>query len=180
MPLDLIENKSALIQVMAWFHQPTSCLLPLSMLNCWPRFMSPYGVSRPQWVNSHTQKSTEKEIHSKFVLIKENALKSLRLKDAYASVNYAIIGSGNGLSPVQWSNAELLSIVVAFEIVICKGQPFIQVTMCHVLLSYFPPSWSEALATVHSTALGRYGNNLTHWPLGVGDLNKILDKYFSS
>ena len=26
--------------------------LPEPMLNCWPRSLSPYGVTRPEWVNS--------------------------------------------------------------------------------------------------------------------------------
>ena len=46
MPLDLTDDKSTLIQVMAWCHQATSHYLS----QCWPRFMSPYGVTRPQWV----------------------------------------------------------------------------------------------------------------------------------
>ena len=33
---------------MAWCHQATSHHLS----QCWPRSMSPYGVTRPQWVNS--------------------------------------------------------------------------------------------------------------------------------
>ena len=36
-----------LVQVMAWCHQATSHYLN----QCWPRSMSPYGVTRPQWVN---------------------------------------------------------------------------------------------------------------------------------
>ena len=31
---------------MAWFHQATSHYLS----QCWPRSLSPYGVTRPQWV----------------------------------------------------------------------------------------------------------------------------------
>ena len=46
MPHDLTDDKSTLVQVMAWCHQATSHYLSL----CWPRPMSPYGVSRPQWV----------------------------------------------------------------------------------------------------------------------------------
>ena len=34
-------------QVMAWYRQATSHYLSL----CWPRSLSPYGVTRPQWVN---------------------------------------------------------------------------------------------------------------------------------
>ena len=47
MPLDLIVEKSTLVQVMAWCCQATSHYLS----QCWPRPMSPYGVTRPQWVN---------------------------------------------------------------------------------------------------------------------------------
>ena len=69
------------IQVKAWH-----------MNQCWPRPRSrtPYGVTRPQWVNS------------------------LRPSDAYICVsNLTIIGSDNGLSPgrrqaIIWSNAGIL------------------------------------------------------------------------
>ena len=46
MSLDLSDDKSTLVQVMAWCHQATSNYLS----QCWPRSMSPYGVTRPQWV----------------------------------------------------------------------------------------------------------------------------------
>ena len=48
MSLDLFDDKSTLVQVMAWCCQATSHYLS----QCWPRSMSPYGVTRPQWVNS--------------------------------------------------------------------------------------------------------------------------------
>ena len=44
MPLDLIDDKSALVQVMAWCRQATSHYLS----QCWPRSMSPNGITRPQ------------------------------------------------------------------------------------------------------------------------------------
>ena len=46
MPLDLTDDKSILVQVMAWCHQATSHYLS----QCWLRSLSPYGVTRPQWV----------------------------------------------------------------------------------------------------------------------------------
>ena len=39
-------DKPTLVQVMAWCRQATSHYLS----QCWPRFVSPYGVTRPQWV----------------------------------------------------------------------------------------------------------------------------------
>ena len=45
-PQDLTDDKSTLVQVMAWCHQATSHYLS----QCWPRSLSPYGVTWPQWV----------------------------------------------------------------------------------------------------------------------------------
>ena len=47
MSRDLTDDKSTLVQVMAWCHQATSHYLS----QCWPSFLSPYGVTRPQWVS---------------------------------------------------------------------------------------------------------------------------------
>ena len=47
MPVDLIDGKSTLVQVMAWCRQASHYLS-----QCWPRSLSPYGVIRPQWVNT--------------------------------------------------------------------------------------------------------------------------------
>ena len=47
MPLDLTDDKSTLVQVMAWCRQATSHYLS----QCWPRSVLPYGFTRAQWVN---------------------------------------------------------------------------------------------------------------------------------
>ena len=47
MPQDLTDDKSTLVQVMTWCHQATSHYLS----QCWPRSLSPNGITRPQWVN---------------------------------------------------------------------------------------------------------------------------------
>ena len=47
-PQDFIDDKSTLVQVMAWCPQPTSHYLK----QWWPRSQAPYGTARPQWVNS--------------------------------------------------------------------------------------------------------------------------------
>ena len=51
MPLDLTDDKSTLVQVMAWCRQATCHYLS----QCWPRSMSSNGVTRPQWVNNHPE-----------------------------------------------------------------------------------------------------------------------------
>ena len=47
MPQQLTDHQSTLVQAMAWCRQATSHYLS----QCWPRPLSPYGVTRPQWVN---------------------------------------------------------------------------------------------------------------------------------
>ena len=44
---DLVDDKSTLVQVMAWCRQATSHYLS----QCWPSSVSPSGITRPQWVN---------------------------------------------------------------------------------------------------------------------------------
>ena len=46
MSLDFTDDQSTLVQVMAWCRQATSYYLS----QCWPRSLSPYGITRPQWV----------------------------------------------------------------------------------------------------------------------------------
>ena len=48
MSLDFTDEKSTLVKVMAWCRQAPSHYLS----QCWPRSLLPYGVTRPQWVNS--------------------------------------------------------------------------------------------------------------------------------
>ena len=51
MSTDLTDDKS-LVQVMVWCRQATSHYLS----QCWPRSMSPHGVTRLQWVNKSEYK----------------------------------------------------------------------------------------------------------------------------
>ena len=43
---DLSDDKSTLVQVMAWYRQASSHYLN----QCWPRSLPPYGITWPQWV----------------------------------------------------------------------------------------------------------------------------------
>ena len=47
-PQDLVNNKSALVQVMSWFHQPTCHYLS----QCCPSFVLQCGIIGPQWFNT--------------------------------------------------------------------------------------------------------------------------------
>ena len=50
MSLDITDDQSTLVQVMAWCCQATSHYLS----QCWPRSLSPYGVTRPHWVKDYS------------------------------------------------------------------------------------------------------------------------------
>ena len=57
---DLTVDKSTLVHVMDHCHQATGH----NLSQCWPRSLSPYGITRPQWVigtsyNGMTQLSVE-------------------------------------------------------------------------------------------------------------------------
>ena len=56
MSLDLTDDKSTLVQVMAWCRQATSHYLS----QWWPRSLSPYGVTGPQWVKEHVSRNVYK------------------------------------------------------------------------------------------------------------------------
>ena len=59
MSLNLTDDKSTLVLVMAWCHQAISHYLS----QYWPRSLSPYGVTRPQWVKEKEHYSTGKLPH---------------------------------------------------------------------------------------------------------------------
>ena len=63
MPQHLTAHWSTLVQAMAWCHQATSHYLSQS----WPRSLSPYDVTRPQWVkwNGPLVSFSEKSVRSK-------------------------------------------------------------------------------------------------------------------
>ena len=52
--LDLSDDKSTLVQVMAWCRQAKSHYLN----QCWPRSLPPYGIIRPQWVKKGVNRMT--------------------------------------------------------------------------------------------------------------------------
>ena len=75
MPLDLTDDKSTLVQVMAWFRQAPSHYLN----QCWPRSMSPNGITRPQWVDWLAYIDTTNEVnipHGKCILMQFGSLEN--------------------------------------------------------------------------------------------------------
>ena len=59
MPQNLMNERSTLVHIMAWCRQATSHYLN----PCLPRFMLPYGVTRPHWVKASQIIGTSHEHH---------------------------------------------------------------------------------------------------------------------
>ena len=63
-----IDDMSTLLQVTDWCHQVTSRYLS----QCWPRSISPYGMSRPQWIRHMPTFTESTQIHwNKNVILAE-------------------------------------------------------------------------------------------------------------
>ena len=78
-------DQSTLVQVMAWCRQATSHYLS----QCWPRSMSPNGITRPQWVKMTDEVSWN--------LVALRVIAHCGLEMSYSM--WVNIGSGNGLAP---------------------------------------------------------------------------------
>ena len=111
MPLCLIVDKSTLVQVMAWCRRATSHFLS----QCWPRFMSPNGVTRPQWVNETSCVILHSTGGEKICSNPNHILTHCSRVTHICASTLPIIGSANGLSPGQrqaiiWTSDEILLI----------------------------------------------------------------------
>ena len=103
MPQNTFDDESALIQVMAWCHQATSHYLS----QCWPRSVSPYGTTRPQWVKHLKLLWTWSCTAAWWPGVKLVSVSGVR--------HLGDIGSDNGLAlnrslAITWTNASILSI----------------------------------------------------------------------
>ena len=116
MPLDLTDDKSTLVQVMAWCRQATSHYLR----QCWPRFMSPYGVTRPQWVNEQHpcfQKLAMILKISLHITWKKNAMKSLDQMSIKSNWEMYIYITNYHISAYCWYSLSHLFISTCIETV---------------------------------------------------------------
>ena len=57
-PQNPTDDKSVLVQVRVWCCQAKDHCLS----QCWPRFMSPYDIIKPQWLNSSNISKVQKSI----------------------------------------------------------------------------------------------------------------------
>ena len=91
MPLNIFHDNSTLIQVMAFYRQETSHY-PKSQ--CWPRSVSPHGVTRPQW------------FHSLIHIYRHHVLNQYPYKPILCKLLYCIVGTLIGYQrtpPIKYS-----------------------------------------------------------------------------
>ena len=83
MSLDLTDDKSTLVPVMAWCRQATSHYLS----QCWPSSMSPYGFTRPQWVNMlKSSRTLESYLTCASYILSRHSATSLRMSSPMYSI----------------------------------------------------------------------------------------------
>ena len=91
MPLDFTDDKSTLFQVMAWCRQATSHYLS----QCWLRSLSPYGVTRSQWVNVKKAFLLVENIYKMSICMKDKIVSTAELASIYARSPTDIASSKN-------------------------------------------------------------------------------------
>ena len=106
------DDVSTLDQVMAWCHH--------YLKQCWPRFMSLYKITRPQWVNPHWHRCQWAPDLLEFLdcCIFQGPIYGLTHWGQVTHIcvsKSTIIASDNGLSPdrcqaIIWTNAAILQI----------------------------------------------------------------------
>ena len=125
--MNATDDKSTLAQVMAWCRQAPSHYLS----QCWPRSLSPYGVTRPQWVNRMNDQAKSWEITSQNDIMTVNtkqrflkkklANKNLTHSDTYSKKNFCFLLDGGWIlvilpnmvthrSPTSLTNAISLNV----------------------------------------------------------------------
>ena len=108
-PIHFTDGKSTLVQVMAGCRQAPSHYLS----QCWPRSLSPYGVTRPQWVKTwlllhyntrSTQKSPVRQQNAWFDTKKPGSTQKcpVRHKNALPSMHQLTLPLSNIPPPLLW------------------------------------------------------------------------------
>ena len=131
MPLDHICDKSTLVQVTAWCHQATSHYLS----QCWPRSLSPYGVTRPQWVNIFLVWYIIILISVYLKLLIINQTNWMTLKTFIQSRHFEWVCPFNSLwsSDGKWWHRS--GSTLALVMVCCLIAPSHYLNQCHLLIS---------------------------------------------
>ena len=137
MPQELINDKSTLAPVMAWCHQATSHYLN----QCWSSSKTPYGITRPQGVNTTNQyliplQSTFKPVPWWWILMRflstPLALCVAKLHGRFRCITFSQLKSvdiNSQSSTVVWVVCNSCWISQMIDVFIWKCQP-IQIIMC--------------------------------------------------
>ena len=68
--LDWTDDELKLVHAMAWCHQATSHYL----IQCWPIYVWPYGITTPQWVKFHSMYKTNIAFLQKYPILAQNQI----------------------------------------------------------------------------------------------------------
>ena len=127
-PQDLTDDKSRLVQVMAWCHQATSHYLS----QCWPSSLSPNGVTRPQRVNTRLPYNAYK-IHITICMIRTQFFRQ-HFQMYFLEIK-------------PWCYYQNFSQVCSLRSVDNKSALVQVMAWCHQVISHCLNQWSECVKT---------------------------------
>ena len=140
------DDRSTLIQVMAWCGQATSHYLN----QCWPRSKPPYGITRPQWVNPQMD-SVCGEISSAILTPSTPLIQVMawcpQATSHYLNPCWPRSKPPYGITKPQWVNPQMDSVCGEISsAILTPSTPLIQVmAWCRQATShYLNPCWPRS------------------------------------
>ena len=135
-----LDDQSTLVQVMAWCHHATSHCLSL----CWPRSLSPYGVTRPQWVNDKLDSKEMVAIHRDYTPTHDCHQNKILVTHFTNACSITIPIQFKFRCTWNWFLAIVsLQILSCYEAVLrtlLSVRPSVHLSACHTFFTMFP-SW---------------------------------------
>ena len=145
MPRDLIDDESALVQVMAWCRLATSHYLN----QCGLISMTPHGITKPQWVNQLTILVLKLEYFGWTRLLQWQLMPWLLASPGHQQPWYWLYRIGQGHCP-PWGKISAAAstqrgkmIEMETHVHICFGSALVQVMACCLTAPshYFSLCW---------------------------------------
>ena len=141
MSWDLRDDKSTLVQAMAGCHKATNHYLS----EYWPRSMSPYVVTRPQWVNSLRPGDANMRHYNKPTLLQIMACRLFGARPLSEPVlQYCQLDLKEHISVTFFLNSKFFIQGIVLENV-CNGGHFVLALVCLLLVPciYRTQPWSS-------------------------------------
>ena len=182
MSLDFTDDQFTLVQVMTWCRQATSHYLS----QCWPRSLSPYGVTRPEWVKFTTDTPYLALMSELAAEHKLNSQQKSHTLPSWASYGLFIVRILEKIDCIVFT-LKIFCIelrrqlcCVPYGCVISGVHRIPQRTMYSTILSVRITRWiTESICEIHKTN-SRFGPCITVWAIHRIWSTRCLNPWFWS